>query len=92
MASVFLVIFEKPANPLFTTGKTGTILNVYTKKEYRRQGLAAKLLEMAIEEAKKRNLSYLDLTATADGISVYKKMGFVEDNVRNVPMKLSLLD
>ena len=36
----FLLIVEKPMSPSFITGKTGTVLNVYTKPECRKKGYA----------------------------------------------------
>lgn len=77
ISSVFLLIIEKPANLHFLTGRIGNILNVYTKPEYRRQGLAGKLLKLAMDEAKTMNLSYLELNATKDGYPLYQKVGFV---------------
>lgn len=47
----FLLIVEKPASPSFITGKTGTVLNVYTKPEYRHRGYAKKLMTMMLEDA-----------------------------------------
>jgi len=35
VSTVFLLIQEKPANPSFITGITGTIMNVYTLPQYR---------------------------------------------------------
>ena len=32
----FLIVTEKPANPDFINGLTGTVLNVYTEKPFRR--------------------------------------------------------
>ena len=66
IASVFLLISEKPANPTFITGKTGTILNVYTHPDYRRRGIAMELMSMAIKDGRDMKLSYLDLEATSD--------------------------
>ena len=37
VSSVFLLVVEKPCSPVFPTGRTGTVLNVYTKPEYRRR-------------------------------------------------------
>lgn len=89
-STVLMVIAEKPANPHFITGKTGTLLNVYTRPEYRRQGLAGKLIELAIQDAKQLNLSYIDLSASKEGYSLYKKLGFTEPQSDFVPMKLVL--
>lgn len=37
VSCVFLLIVEKPMSPAFITGKTGTVLNVYTRPEYRKK-------------------------------------------------------
>ncbi len=90
VSTVFMIVIERPANPNFLTGKIGTIFNVYTKKEFRKQGLAEKLLKMAIEDSKKMNLSYIDLKASQMGLPLYKKLGFKEEQSQCVPMKLTL--
>ncbi|HHY82741.1 MAG TPA: GNAT family N-acetyltransferase [Clostridiales bacterium] len=87
VSTVFLLIVERPANPGYITGLTGTILNVYTLPQYRKRGLAGSLMKMAIEEAKCRNLSYLDLKATQAGYSLYRKLGFAPDESKYVSMK-----
>jgi GNAT superfamily N-acetyltransferase len=38
VSTVFMAVAEKPANPSFITGKTATILNVFTYPGYRRRG------------------------------------------------------
>jgi len=88
----FLSISECPANPFFPTGKAGTIRNVLTYPEYRKRGLAAKTVCMLIEEAKRQNLSFLELSASESGKSLYKKLGFQEKEPSHfTEMKLSLL-
>jgi predicted GNAT family acetyltransferase len=42
VSCAFLLIVEKPMSPSFITGKTGNVLNVYTKPEYRKKGYAKK--------------------------------------------------
>ena len=37
VSCAFLLIVEKPMSPSFITGKTGTVLNVYTKQDYRKK-------------------------------------------------------
>ncbi|ULQ61170.1 GNAT family N-acetyltransferase [Brucepastera parasyntrophica] len=69
---------KKPPNPNFVNGKTGTLLNVFTYPEYRNQGIAATLMKKLIEEAKKENISEIELSATKDGEKLYKKLGFKE--------------
>ena len=91
VASAFLVIAEIPANPAFITGKTGTILNVFTYPEYRKKGVATQLLKCIIEESKTLNLSYLELSATESGKPLYEKLGFQTKNSKYTEMKLQLI-
>lgn len=90
IASVFLLVIEKPANPHFMKGRIGELLNVYTKTENRRQGIASKLIKLAIEEAKNMQLSYLSLNATEVGYPLYKKLGFEEVQSDYISMKYML--
>ena len=72
----FLLIVEKPMSPMFITGKTGTVLNVYTKPEYRKKGYAKRIMNALLEDAKANELSVIELKATEDGYHLYKSVGF----------------
>jgi predicted GNAT family N-acyltransferase len=78
VACAFLLIVEKPASPAFITGKTGTVLNVYTKPECRHKGYAKNLMERMLEDAAKEHLSVVELKATDEGYPLYKAVGFEE--------------
>lgn len=67
VSCAFLLIVEKPMSPSFITGKTGTVLNVYTKPEYRNNGCAKKLMTMMLEDSKAEGMSVIELKATEDG-------------------------
>ncbi|WMJ87471.1 GNAT family N-acetyltransferase [Anaerocolumna sp. MB42-C2] len=86
VGTVFLVVEERPANPHFITGKIGVLMNVYTRNEYRRQGIARKLVSMVIDESKVMNLSKIELMATEDGYELYKTLGFKIKESEYVPM------
>ena len=60
------------------SGKTGLILNVSTKENYRRQGLARSLLTNAISDAKEIGVEKVFLKATEQGRLVYEKLGFTD--------------
>jgi len=81
---------ERPANPSFPTGKIGNILNVYTRPEYRRRGLAGRLMDMMREDAKQYNLSYLELLATQEGYPLYVKKGFHDYKSKCTEMRVEL--
>lgn len=89
---VFFLLINKPASPLFITGKTGTLMNVYTLPDFRRRGIAEKLVSMAIEDGKAWDLSYIELRATQCGYPLYKKLEFIEDKSIYMSMKLKLRD
>ncbi len=91
VSAVFLAIAEKPANPDFITGRTGTLLNVLTYPEYRRRGIATRIIGEIIGEAQKLKLSSIDLSATPDGKSLYEKLGFIEPRSKYTTMKLQLI-
>ena len=85
-----LIVTEKPANTRFPHGLTGSVLNVYTRQEYRRQGLAGKLMHMLINDAVELGLDLIELKATSDGIKLYKSLGFDQDFSKYTEMKLVL--
>ena len=76
ISCAFLLIVEKPMSPSFITGKTGIILNVYTKPEYRKKGYAKRLMAMLLEDAAVSGISVIELKATEDGYPLYKSVGF----------------
>ncbi len=90
VSCAFLIVLEKPANPTFPTGKVGTVMNVYTRPVYRRRGFACALLEQLISDARKMDLSYLELKATEQGLHLYQRLGFNREISRYLPMRLIL--
>ena len=87
ISCAFLVVTEKPANPSFITGRTGTVYNVYTAQDYRRKGFAKHLMQLLLADAKKMELDYVDLKATENGHHLYKALGFKESTSKYIPMK-----
>jgi ribosomal protein S18 acetylase RimI-like enzyme len=60
------------------SGKRAHIMNVYTRNNYRRQGVAFRMMKMLIEEAKRKGISEISLDATELGRPLYEKCGFVK--------------
>jgi GNAT superfamily N-acetyltransferase len=60
------------------TGKRAHLMNVYTRSEYRRQGIARKMVEMLIEKTWEKGATEISLDATAMGRPLYESMGFTD--------------
>lgn len=58
------------------TGKRAHLMNVYTRESHRRQGIAARMVEMLVQEARGRGVTEISLDATESGRPLYEKMGF----------------
>ena len=58
------------------TGRRAHLMNVYTAPDYRGQGMARRMVEMLIEEARRRGVTEISLDATASGRPLYRKLGF----------------
>ncbi len=90
VSCAFLLIVEKPISPSFITGKTGTVLNVYTKPQCRHRGCAKELMTRLIEDAVTQDLSVIELKSTEDGYSLYKSVGFEDVRAQYHNMKIVL--
>lgn len=66
------------------TGKRTHLMNVYTKKNFRKQGIASTMLYMLIEEAKENNVTEITLYPTEQVKSLCKRYGFVQSDERMV--------
>lgn len=58
------------------TGNRAHLMNVYTNADYRRQGIARKLVQMLIDEAKEKGVTEISLDATDLGRPLYETLGF----------------
>ena len=58
------------------TGNRAHLMNVYTNANYRRQGVARKLVQMLIDEARGKGVTEISLDATDLGRPLYETLGF----------------
>ena len=72
--------YMTPPSPKNLIGKTAYISNIYTKPDYRGKGIATRLFEMTLAEAKKRGCGKATLIASDMGRSIYEKQGFFNAN------------
>lgn len=76
ISSCMVCLFQTIPLPSCLSGKCGELLNVYTKKEYRRQGHAEKIIRMLMEQVKASGAEKLLLHYTEQGLPLYQKLGF----------------
>lgn len=62
------------------TGKKAYIMNMYTKPDYRRRGIAFKTLDLLVEDAKSKGINAISLEATDIERPLYVKYGFEKMN------------
>ncbi len=68
--------YTLPPNKSCPNGHVAYIGNMYTYPKYRNKGIATKLFELTVDEAKKHGCSKILLNATEMGRSIYEKYGF----------------
>lgn len=61
-------------------GKRAHLMNVHVEKEFRRKGIARKMLELLEAEAKERGVTEISLDATDDGRKLYEAMNYRTNN------------
>lgn len=89
VATSGMVVWQKPTiDGEVKSGKVGYLLNFYTIPEARRKGIATRLLNELIREAKSMGLRYLHLHTSKDGEPVYRKAGFVEPKMPELKLNL----
>ncbi|MBR3334419.1 MAG: GNAT family N-acetyltransferase [Clostridia bacterium] len=59
------------------SGNKAYIMNMYTRPEYRRLGIASRMLDLLVEDARSRQITFITLEATAMGRPLYEKYGFL---------------
>jgi GNAT superfamily N-acetyltransferase len=69
-----------PAHPYDLECRRATILNVYTDPEYRRRGIARKLMQAIIAWCQRQGFARITLHASDDGRHLYESLGFEPSN------------
>lgn len=88
VSGAFLLLQERPANLSFPSGYCATIVNVLTYPDYRKKGIAYKVMIEIIKTAKNLNISSIDLFSTEKGKILYEKLGFIEPEYTAMRLKL----
>lgn len=59
------------------TGRKAYVMNMYVRAAYRRIGVASRLLELLLDDAKAKGVDWICLEASEDGKPFYAARGFV---------------
>lgn len=81
IASGAIQFISFPPSFFNTTGIRGYIMNMYTHPAYRKRGIAKRLMDLLIEEARIRKVHHIFLIASYMGKPLYKKYGFSENDI-----------
>lgn len=79
-AGAGLWLMDWPPHMIGQGARRGNILNVYTSKNFRRQGLARGLMETALLWCRQNNVDTIILHASAEGRRLYESLGFQPTN------------
>lgn len=67
---------EKPPYFTCTSGKVGILSSMYTDPNYRRLGIATRLLDHVVKEARDYGCGTIYITASDMGVKLYEAYGF----------------
>ena len=87
VSCAFLLVTEKPMSPAFLNGRTGTVLNVYTRPSCRGRGYAGRVMKALLADAQSMDLCTVELKATDAGRALYRSAGFTDNASKYHPMK-----
>lgn len=76
IATAGLSLFEMPPTTKLPNGKVAKLMNMYVVPDYRKQGIAKKMLEFVIDYAQKHSYHKVMLNASPMGEKLYQNFGF----------------
>ena len=80
VAGAGLWLMDWPPHMVGSGARRGNILNVYTEPEFRRRGLARKLMEAVLEWCQANAVDIVVLHASPEGRTLYESLGFQASN------------
>lgn len=79
VAGLGMMVIDWPPHPSHPMqAQRGYVLNVYVEPDHRRRGLARRLMDEAVAEAKRRGLQFMILHATDQGRPLYESLGWAD--------------
>lgn len=78
VACAILNTFSKAPNRRMPNGNYAEIYGVFTQKDKRCNGYSSALIGKLLDLARRMGMSFIQLEASEEGITVYRNCGFVE--------------
>ena len=82
-----VIISPWPAHPYDLECRRATILNVYTDPEFRRRGIARRLMQTMIDWCRSQNFAAITLHASDAGRHLYESLGFEASNEMRLKLR-----
>jgi GNAT superfamily N-acetyltransferase len=80
IAGLGLWLMDWPPHMIGPGARRGNILNVYTQPPFRRQGIARRLMGVALDWCRANGIRAVILHASDDGLRLYNELGFKPTN------------
>lgn len=76
LATAIMSVHRRPPSDRLLHGMYGRLTNIYVYPEHRGKGYASRLLGELLQAAKDMDIDSVELSATDDGMALYRRMGF----------------
>ena len=76
VSGVLMLMHDSLPTPVSPLAVRGYLFNVYTAPSHRRQGLAARLTDAALELARDLGIEIMEVHASLEAEGLYQRMGF----------------
>jgi GNAT superfamily N-acetyltransferase len=87
VASAIASVLRVPPRPRDPAGLIVYVYGLYTQPQHRRRGLARALVQAAVEWARERGATRVELGASQAGRPLYASMGFVDAHVMRLMLE-----
>lgn len=88
VAGLGMMVIDWPPHPSHPTQSArGYILNVFVEPDHRGRGLARALMDLAMEEARRRGLDHMILHATPMGRPLYEALGWSQTSEMGLSLR-----
>ena len=82
-----ICFYQEMPSPDNPTGKCAYLMNIYTRPQFRKQGVGEELIKWLVEQATQRNMIKIYLETSEAGKRLYTKMGFLPmQNMMKLPV------